>query len=211
MYIWSASNSADLKWVKVGEENGRDRLNERPIILKSNAGPLALAMTMVHLLQDYDQIKIQRFPMLDEPKKPLSQRTAVQIMSSKLRSSLKTILWTASIATCTNLFLYAWFFRRFAWAWSLWIGRLIWDIPRSAKSPSVLPYHYTLLLRAWTSSFFLICLWELSNVAFSAWVCQPPVKYNRPLTTDSRDPNASLISGLRSRKSLTKVRIWYMG
>ena len=205
VYIWSASASADLKWVKADEEIGRDQLNERPIFLRSIAGSLALAMTVIHLYKDYDRIEIDHYPMLDGPKKAPSQRTAIEIMSTRFQSSLKTVLWTTGIVTIANLILYPWFLRSFAWAWSLWIGRFIWDIPRSASLPDVPPYHYTLLVRLLSASFFLVSLWELSNVAFGAWVCQPPVKHNQPLTSGSRDPNASLINGLKTKNSLTKV------
>ncbi|MCJ1283842.1 hypothetical protein MMC26_003173 [Xylographa opegraphella] len=51
----------------------------------------------------------------------------------------------------------------------------------------------------------LLCLWEFSNAAFSAYVGQAPLKNGQPLTTDSRDPNGSLINGLKAKKEITRT------
>ena len=51
----------------------------------------------------------------------------------------------------------------------------------------------------------LLCIWEFSNAVFSAYVAQEPLKKDQPLTNDSRDPNGSLLNGLRSKKEIAKV------
>jgi hypothetical protein len=48
-------------------------------------------------------------------------------------------------------------------------------------------------------------LWEVGNTAFSAYVAQEPLKNERPITYESRDPNGSLLTGLRGKKLQTRV------
>jgi nucleoporin NDC1 len=52
----------------------------------------------------------------------------------------------------------------------------------------------------------LICLlWSFSNAAFSFWLAKEPIKNGQPLTTESKDPNGSLLNGLKSKKPRISV------
>lgn len=51
----------------------------------------------------------------------------------------------------------------------------------------------------------LILMWEFANAAFSTYVSQEPLKNDRPITYESRDPNGSLLTGLKGKKLQTKV------
>ena len=205
VYVWSASEESGLRWVVPDEGNGRNRLNERPIILQSNLACLALTMALVHLYHDYDVINIKQYPGLDGTEKTTSPTSAKSVLLSKLPGRLSSVVTIATGVTIFNFAFYAALLRSFAWEWSLWFRRLVWDIPRSAEPSTIPPYHYTLIFRAFVSSMLLACLWEVTNLAFSTWASEPPLKLNKPLTTESRDPNGSLISGLVAKKSLVKV------
>jgi nucleoporin NDC1 len=183
----------------------RDRLNERPIFLRSHLLLLAVSASVLHLYQDYDRILL-RFPRFNElGSRASDSEPAVTIILKELGQRLFGVLRIAGPLTVLNFFLY-FFFRQFAWNWSLWIARLNWDIPRSAEPSVIPPYHYTLIAKAFFTGFLLMALWEVTNLAFTAYVSQPPLKNGNPLTSDSRDPNGSLINGLRSKKPLVKVR-----
>ncbi|KAL8935370.1 MAG: hypothetical protein Q9216_005459, partial [Gyalolechia sp. 2 TL-2023] len=92
-----------------------------------------------------------------------------------------------------------------AWRTSLECARFLrWDIPSAAELSSIPPYHITLVFRSLTSGFCLVLLWQGSNLAFSAYLAQEPLKRGQPLTQESNDPNGSLINGLKSRKQVVK-------
>ncbi|KUJ12091.1 putative acetyl-CoA hydrolase [Mollisia scopiformis] len=48
-------------------------------------------------------------------------------------------------------------------------------------------------------------LWEVGNAAFSVYVAQEPLKNERPITYESRDPNGSLLTGLKGKKLQTRA------
>jgi nucleoporin NDC1 len=60
-----------------------------------------------------------------------------------------------------------------------------------------------------SAGFLLIMLWEVGNTAFSAYVAQPPLKNDRPITYESKDPNGSLLTGLKGKKLQTRVSFKY--
>jgi nucleoporin NDC1 len=45
----------------------------------------------------------------------------------------------------------------------------------------------------------------MSNLLFSSFLGQPPLKKGRPLTDEAKDPNGSLINGLKAKKELVKA------
>lgn len=63
--------------------------------------------------------------------------------------------------------------------------------------------------RLTTEIFLLIVLWEITNTAYSAYISQEPLKKGRPLTEDSKDPNGSLITGLRANKQFARASAFW--
>ena len=166
---------------------------------------LAIAATIVHFYNDYVQAWAQ-LPQADSiGSEPLETQAPLALVRRYTPSWLSASKWTAVLTPISTMLLYPIFLRGLAWNWSLWFARLVWDVPRSAEPPLIPPYHYTLLIKMFCSSFLLVFLWDLTNLAFGAFVGQPPVKRGKPLTTDSRDPNGSLLNGLLSKKNLVKV------
>jgi hypothetical protein len=103
------------------------------------------------------------------------------------------------------------FIRGWAWHSTLLVARLFWNIPKASEPSRLPPFHYTLLWRSLVFSVLLVCLWELANSVFDAFVAQEPLKHDNPLTSESLDPNGSLLNGLKSRKETVKVgRIYLM-
>lgn len=52
----------------------------------------------------------------------------------------------------------------------------------------------------------LMVLWHFVNQAFDLYIAQEPLKNNQPITNDSKDPNGTLLNGLKSKKDAVKVR-----
>lgn len=108
----------------------------------------------------------------------------------------------------TGPLLYSLTFRRTAWRTSLACARFFrWDIAYTQELSYIPPYHYGLIFRSFFSGFLLLLIWRVSNVAFSAYVAQEPLKRGQPLSEDSKDPNGSLINGLKAKKTAVKVSL----
>ena len=58
--------------------------------------------------------------------------------------------------------------------------------------------------QAFSTTFMLVALWEVSNASFDIFVDGAPLKKGEPLTTSSIDPNASLLTGLKSKREIPR-------
>ena len=170
---------------------------------------LAATQTLLHLYYDYDRVVLPMSKLRAEgsTEKP----TDVEPPAARLKRDAPVVLRSAvARAVATSIlgpFIYALLVRPFAWPWSLYLARLFWSIPKDSAPPRFPPYHISLILRSATSGLLLLCLWDMSNAAFGAFVAQEPLKKGQPLTDDSRDPNGSLINGLKSKKEVPKVHL----
>ncbi|KAI9734734.1 MAG: hypothetical protein M1818_006721 [Claussenomyces sp. TS43310] len=208
VYIYSASSDANIRWITGAKNNERPRLNERPIYLTSYFILLSLVQTGNHLAYDYDRVDMpgKKSKSGDGPEKqanlnlpPSAQLKAVfpaLITKSTKRSLTMSIL---------GPIIYYLTIRQYAWTWTLTFARLVWSLPRSTAIPPISPFHWRLLLRTFTGGFLLTLMWEFGNAAFSAYVAQEPLKNDRPITYESRDPNGSLLTGLKGKRLQTRA------
>jgi nucleoporin NDC1 len=177
----------------------RPKLNERPVLLRSQFISLALAQATVHLYRDYDLIRVPQTPSKISP-----------IMQLKYEAK-NIISHAAKLVSLTCLFgpfFYFVIWRDLAWALAFRIGRILFFLPKATR-PSGLTDPMSLFGRFIWTSMLLVILWELSNHAFTIYTSQEPVKKDKPLTADSRDPNGSLISGLRAKKEIPKTMAFW--
>lgn len=196
-----AANGLSRAWEK-------KRLNERPIYLRSFFFMLAFLQAVLHLCYDYDRAFL---PTADCKAKNRSNYRAhivlapIEQLKIAAPSLVQRVLLRATLAAISGPFIYATFIRRTAWGWALFLARMLWDMPAAVDLSYMPPYHISLLLRSLGSGFLLILLWESSNTIFSAFVAQEPLKNGQPLTDESRDPNGTLLNGLKARKEVVKV------
>lgn len=185
-------------------------MNERPIYLRSLYLGLALLQTALHLGFDYDAIVVrvsnppdatssnEHFPAPANPVEQMKSR-ALKLLAEIGLISLGSVI--------LGPILYSLTVRKTAWRTSLACARFLgWDIPGSAELSYIPPYHITLIFRSLISGFFLLLLWQGSNLTFNAYVAQEPLKRDQPLTQESNDPNGSLINGLKSKKQVVQVK-----
>ncbi|KAL9073239.1 MAG: hypothetical protein Q9161_003071 [Pseudevernia consocians] len=135
---------------------------------------------------------------------PPKQEHPLSQMKTLLPSLSRKIGIRAAGMAVLGPLIYAVFIRRAAWSCSLYLAALLWDVPASQLS-YIPPYHYSLILRSSTSSALLTTIWEFSNTIFSAYLVQEPLKREQPLTSDSKDPNASLLNGLRAKREVIRT------
>ena len=167
---------------------------------------LAAVQSGVHLYFDYDKITLPLTKSTDGSKTEPPQKKDHPLID--LRAYLPRLMQNIGLrSTCMSVFgpiFYALFIRKWAWSCALYFAELFWDVP--ASQPSYIPpYHISIIIRCLTSGFLLVSLWEFANALFSAYVAQEPLKKAQPLTNGSKDPNESLLNGMKSKRDVTRV------
>ena len=214
IYIFSASADANIRWITDTRNGERPKLNERPIYLASYLIMLALVQTWFHLYYDYDRVDM---PVTKTKPESSSDQRAHLITppSALLKTALPTLVASAAkralLMTMAGPFIYSMTIRHTAWNWTLSFAKMLWSLPRSTALPANAPFHYKFLGKTFIAGFLLIMMWEMSNAAFSAYVAQEPLKNERPITYESRDPNGSLLTGLNGKKLHTRVSLLHYG
>ncbi|CAI7564676.1 unnamed protein product [Penicillium glandicola] len=209
IYVWSSSADSNLELVKRGRPHERPTLNERPIYLHSFHAFLACVQAVFHLYYDYDRIAV---PIAEKNPKPSDERThPVPPTSKYLQSALLQELAAGAIRSVTvaaaSVVIYPIFFRGFAWSWSLYFAKLFWSFPRSAAEPqsfvpSIFPYFF---FRTLLPGVMLVLSWQTANLFYSVFIGKEPLKRGQPLTTEAKDPNGSLLSGIKAKKEVVKT------
>ena len=195
------------------------RLNERAIYLRSVFFMYAIAQSLLHIYYDYDEVPLPITPFKVDSITPqaagLPAWFASQVgilrpmflldVSSVVNSIPQNIILRTICVSLLGPFLYGIFVRRTAWSWSLSLAALLWDVPPSRLS--YIPPHYpSLVYRSITGGILLHFLWQSSNALFTAYVARQPIKKEQPLSSESKDPNGTLLNGLKSKKEVPKVR-----
>ncbi|KAL3427717.1 nuclear envelope protein (nucleoporin protein Ndc1-Nup) [Phlyctema vagabunda] len=208
VYIFSAAESSNIRWITAGPNFDRPRLNERPIYLMSYFLILALLQTGIHLFYDYDRIDMPvtktKPEASSDQRAHLIQPAGVQIRE-KFPHIVQNSLTRSAAMTIVTPFIYSIFIRRTVWKYALGFAKIFWNLPKSTALPAISPFHFTILFKTFVAGALLIGLWESANLAFSAYVAQEPLKNERPITHESRDPNGSLLTGLNGKKLQTKA------
>jgi nucleoporin NDC1 len=213
VYIWSSTSGSDLGRVKYIPKTERNTLNEKPIYLTCYLLFLAILQAGFHLYYDYD--KIDTGVKKDQEKVSSVQDShetghPADILYSRIPSLTFTALKRSLIMTLLGPFVYSFPFplfsvRSFSWRLTRTFVRAFYSLPASGALPVVRPFHWTVLWTTFIAGFMLVLLWEVGNAAFSIYVGQAPLKNDRPITYESRDPNGSLLTGLQGKKVQTRV------
>lgn len=165
---------------------------------------LAAWQSAIHLYYDYDKVTLPTAQPKESCSEPSSNKQSPILVLRDLVPSLgRSVAVRAACMSVFGPFVYTGFVRRKVWSWSLYFAALFWDIPSSQLSYT--PPYLSVIIRSYTASVLLITLWEISNVVFGAYVAQEPLKRGQPLTSESKDPNGSLLIGLNSRREVPRV------
>lgn len=211
VFIYSAPKSANIKWITDAKNNERPRLNERPIYIMTFFLVLALLQTAIHLIYDYDRVDLPTMKTSKGLKVATVEFGSVDAMvpPTRIRGFLPRIAANAFqrvfIMTLLTPFLYSMSIRNAAWSYTLGFAKLLWQLPKTTALPAVSPFHWSVLGRTLCGGTLLIFMWEIANRLFSTYVAQEPLKNDRPITYESKDPNGSLLTGLKGKKLQTRV------
>lgn len=184
-------------------------LNERPIYLRSYLFTLAVVQAFLHLYHDYDHLVIpidKRTPDSQDQRIHRVESVVARIKKS-LAKAVADALWSSAVVTAVSPFTYLLFLRRPAWSLTLYFAKLFWDFPRAAADPPgrVPPVLFALLPHQAVSGPCLVFLWQATNVFFTVFMTKEPLRREQPLTTETKDPTGSLITGLKARKEVVRT------
>ncbi|TGO84220.1 hypothetical protein BPOR_0533g00020 [Botrytis porri] len=223
IYVWSVSESAGLNRIKLAAKTSRPILNEKPIYLTVFLLFNALVQAGFHLWYDYDRIDIPLTKTGPEvSSEQPSHTTVLPMIQLKAKAMPLAIqcLKRVSIMAVVSPFIYSmnisvpipfilpiytFNIRESVWGFTRSFAKIFWNLPKAATPPSELPFHWTMVLRTVIAGLMLTLLWEFGNLAFSIYVAQAPLKNDRPITYESRDPNGSLLTGLKGKKLQTRA------
>ncbi|KAK3653209.1 hypothetical protein LTR56_004745 [Elasticomyces elasticus] len=222
VYIWSRSEGAGLGWVDMGRAGyERVRVNENPVLLRTVFVCLGIAQAGLHLGRDYDRIEVEETEVrLKQEKEASRLPESLQILSTKLRGIAGRVVLLVLPGIVFSTPFYFLFLRRTLWHSVAYpLARTLLLTQSSSLQPNNGPtgilHPLALLWQTLTSSILLVSLWELSNAIFTIYVSRPPLKKGQPLTSEikdgngaivsrSRDPNGSLMRGLKAAKDVPR-------
>lgn len=169
---------------------------------------LAVVQIASHIYRGLDNIRI---PSTRPSLKSTDQRThQIAPIPAQIKQKAPELLVLSALLSLATVFpspfVYAGLLRGIYWSTHMAFAKLFYNIPRSnANYEGFPPCSPPMLLRAFFSGFCLLVLWESSNILFSALLAQEPIKKDQPLSAESKDPNGTLLSGLKAKKDTVKT------
>ncbi|KAI6781741.1 nucleoporin NDC1 [Emericellopsis cladophorae] len=210
IFIYSISPSASLRWVSY-TSGDRARANERTIFLALYLGACALKQSLDHFIGDVDHLDLgivfRQLDNKESDKAPPSREVRLLIHFPKLvaESTVKSG-WVLGFTILAYL---ATPIRSIAYGWTLMFLRPFYNMPRSNILPPTHPLDFWLCARCIMAGSLLFVLWTAGNTAFSIFMVKTPLKNGQPLSSESKDPNGSLLNGLKSKKpSVQSFAMW---
>lgn len=171
---------------------------------------LAVAQSVLHLWDDYDSIDV---PAL-KPKKDGDESATIMVsqaasnprvvLGKKLPSIFATSGTISAITLVVGSFLYFVGPRHLVWDYYYSFNRYWISLSKTSKPTGVAPF-MPLIWSFLVEGTLLVALWQFVNKAFDLYIAQDPLKNGQPITSDSQDPNGSLLNGLKSKKDAVKV------
>ncbi|KAL1597504.1 hypothetical protein SLS59_007536 [Nothophoma quercina] len=214
IYTWSRTGKDKLNFTELGRAHERLKLNERPLYLRFLFFVLAVAQTGVHLWRDYDRIDVPAM----QPKKLGDDATAEMalkrgpkprvMLAKKLRSMFLTSATLSLFVAVAGTTLYFVGPRHLIWEYYYSLSRQFISLSKTSRPTGLAPFA-PLVARFVVEGTLLVLLWEFVNKAFDLYIAQEPLKNNKPITSDSKDPNGTLMNGLKSKKEAVKAMAFW--
>lgn len=208
VYLWSYSADSSLDWITY-YSGDRARLNERPLFFTYHFIIFGATQALIHLVNDNDRLSLGVAKPRDGGKTQDGKYAASQF--KRFMDEIPVMLISAGTlslaAVVLSIFIYPLFLRGLVWRSAMVFLRPFYNLPKTNILPSSLPFNWWLLVQCFFASFLLSVLWLAGNIAFSIFLVREPLKNGKPLTSESKDPNGSLLNGLKSKKLSIRVRI----
>lgn len=214
VYLWS-STAEDLNFI-LFQTGDRARLNEKPIFYTTHFLLFGVMQGILHIYRDDDRLLLGSVKLDNEEAAAQDDHSNWQ---TRLQNDVPALASLAAMqsagALVVNVILYhisapgllaGMTIRGTAWRMALSFFRTFYTLPKTNMVPATLAgINGWMWLRCiWTGSMLLF-MWLAGNKLFSMLLIRAPLKLGKPLTSESKDPNGSLLNGLKSKKLHIKV------
>ena len=203
--LWSVDKDANLNWI-LYSSGDRARLNEKPLYFTTHFIIFGFAQGLFHVLDDRDRLTLGSVKA-DKAAAAGNADAAnpLKRFFDRVPRLLLTAVTYSLVALIISLFSYLLIIRPFAWRTALSFFRPFYSLPKTNMLPASLPVNIHVLWRCLLMSILLCFSWLAADYTFSILLVKEPMKNGRPLTSDAKDPNGSLLNGLNSKKLPIKV------
>lgn len=205
VYLWSVDKDANLNWI-LYSSGDRARLNEKPLYFTTHFIVFGVTQGLFHVLYDRDRITLGSVKASKTAAaKGADAANPLKRFLERAPRLLFTAITYSMVALIITLFSYLLLIRPLAWRTALSIFRPFYSLPKTNMLPASWPITVSVLWRCLLTSVLLSFSWLAADYAFSILIVKEPMKNGRPLTSDAKDPNGSLLNGLKSKKLSIKV------
>ncbi|KAK8038508.1 hypothetical protein PG993_006919 [Apiospora rasikravindrae] len=204
VYLYSVGEHAGIQWITY--HSGRARLNERALFYTVSLTLLGIFEGIMHTAMDYDRLLLGSVKAKSEEKEDGTvQQSSKEDPFEKLvkcapRLVMRAVTTSIGVCLANYLTLYSLFFRRTAWWWTMAFFRPFYNLPKTNIPPASGPWSVWMLFRSILAGFLLCLLWNFGNATLTLRLSKEPLKNGQPLTAESKDPNGSLLNGLKAKK-----------
>ncbi|KAI0130321.1 nucleoporin protein Ndc1-Nup [Xylariales sp. AK1849] len=211
VYLFAVADKANLHWITY-HSGDRARLNERAVFYTLTVVLLGYFEGFMHLFLDYDRLILGTVKAKEEGEAanppPKAEDPFEKLLKHAPHLIVRSLTISIAVASASYLLVYS-IFRRSAWGWAMAVFRPFYNLPKTNIPPSHAPWSIWMLGRAIFASTLLGLLWGFSNAAFTFYLAKDPIKNGQPLTSESKDPNGSLLTGLKSKKArISSFAMW---
>lgn len=214
IYLWS-STAEDLHFILL-QSGDRARLNEKPIFYTTHFLLFGVMQGIFHIYRDDDRLLLGSVKLDNEPPAAQDDHTSWQ---TRLKNEVPALASLAAMqsagALAVNVVLYhvtvpgllsGLTIRAASWRMALSFFRTFYTLPKTNMVPATLAgINGWIWLRCIFTGSMLLFMWLAGNKLFSVLLVRAPLKSGQPLTSESKDPNGSLLNGLKSKKLHIKV------
>ncbi|KAI1760599.1 nucleoporin protein Ndc1-Nup [Hypoxylon sp. FL1150] len=199
-YLFSIPADSNLGWITY-YSGDRARLNERALFYTVNLIILGIVQGVIHISLDYDRMLLGRVKPRREGDANDRPPTGWEKFTEAAPAVVVRAGMLSMVVALVNYVVLYHFLRRWAWSWALSFFRIFYNLPKSNIPPSQAPWSLLMLGRSIWAGFLLCLLWYVADMAFRLQLGKEPLKNNQPLSAESKDPNGSLLNGLKSKKT----------
>ncbi|GKT49971.1 nucleoporin NDC1 [Colletotrichum spaethianum] len=199
VYLWAMPESANLGWVTYYSGGERARVNERTLCFFCYMAISAVVQAIFHFYHDNDKLIIDVSRPEGDGVKVSGDASLSKVLGEVPAILIQSSVRCLSVAPIAGV-VHMMFLRSFIWGWALFFLRPFYSIPKTNMLPPTQPWDLPLLFRCAVAGFLINVVWKTANHAFSTFMVKPPLKNGKPLTSESKDPNGSLLNGLKSKK-----------
>lgn len=202
--MFTSPHSADLGWVINGGYGAADKLNERPIYLRFFFLGLGFIQSLVHIYLDASAAPVKEMKR-DSGTINNNLANLVDLIKQEAQEMVTLAIGCSAATSLLGPFIYNGLLRRSMWQLHVSMARLFANLARSEINAPGSFYVGGIMFKLFFWGVVLSFTWQLNLAIFKHFMVQRPLKNNLPLSSSSKDPNGTLLQGLRTKNDLVKT------